>query len=98
MRLGNNDKVSLVRLNDWRIQIFNEWEDYWLGNIPKDFHLKATSARKYLIALLKDFFSTLNIEAFKIEVSIEGYYACSSEEYIIKSGSKIYLLSFQVHD
>lgn len=99
--LNKDAQVDLFALSDWKSQIFKQRHDsekYWFGVTPTNFQLEGLSPRQFLINLLTEFFFPSNYEIFRIEVDNKGYYACCFEEYIFKSDSKIFLLSFQVHD
>lgn len=96
------DNVELIQLKDWKEKfLFCEYPDgieYWLRNVPKGYELNGLTPKQYIMELLLTEFEQELYEVYWVRVDAEGYYACSSEEYIFKTKKGIYFLSLQVHD
>lgn len=94
-------KVELIKLNKWKEAFLRQYpssEIYWFGKFPEGYELNGLTPKQYLIELLLEEFKQEPDEVYLVQVEPNGYYACSSEEYIFKTEKGIYLLSLQVHD
>jgi hypothetical protein len=97
-KLEEEDILKLIPLLEWRVDFLSENLLYWFEKIPDKHKEEVFNSKRYIIDLLMNEFGGEPTAVYLLQENINGYYACSSEEYIFVTAKGTFALSLQVHD
>ncbi|WP_239616829.1 hypothetical protein [Cohnella mopanensis] len=105
----NVNYFKLIEIINWKVQVKSEIKDFFYlseySRQPEKYKeqikmIVFTRDQRIegLINLIEELLNQQEYEVFELLVSLDGYYACYSKDYVFKTKKSIYLLRAQIHD